>query len=65
MNVPQNETCPESLGLGEERSADVSNDLMKNAVPIGTFAGPQDFVFRFHEGKPAATNSGGQGGGQN
>jgi hypothetical protein len=66
MNVPQNETSPE-IPLSDERlgNPNPSNELLKNAVPIGKFAGPQDFVLRFHDGKLVAANSGKQGGGQN
>ena len=65
MNAPQSETRPEILNLRDEQLGNVPNGLIKNAVPVGTFAGPQDFVLRFHDGKLVATNSGGQGGGQN
>ena len=65
MNIPRNETRPEILNLRDEQLVNVPNDLIKNAVPVGTFAGPQDFVLRFHDDKLVATNSGGQGGGQN
>ena len=34
-------------------------------VPIGTFAGSQEFILRIHNGKPVAANTGDQGGGQN
>ena len=64
MNVPQNETSTE-IPLSDEELAKSSNELLKNAVPIGKFAGPQDFVLRFHDGKLVAANSGKQGGGQN
>jgi hypothetical protein len=64
MNVPHNETSTE-IPLSDEELANPSNELLKNAVPIGKFAGPQDFVLRFHDGKPVAANSGKQGGGQN
>jgi len=53
------------LTLRDEQLVNVPNDLIKNAVPVGTFAGPQDFVLRFHDDKLIATNSGGQGSGQN
>ena len=65
MNAPQNETRPESPNLRDEQLGNIPNGLIKNAVPVGTFAGPQDFVLRFHDGKLVAMNSGGQGGGQN
>jgi hypothetical protein len=65
MNTPQNETCPEIPNLRDEQLGNVPDGLIKNAVPLGTFAGPQDFVLRFHDGKLVATDSGGQGGGQN
>ena len=64
MNVPQNETSTE-ISLSDEQLANPSNELLKNAVPIGKFAGPQDFVLRFHDGRLVAANSGKQGGGQN
>jgi hypothetical protein len=64
MNVPKNETSTENP-LSEEQLASPSNELLKNAVPLGKFAGPQDFVLRFHDGKLVAANSGKQGGGQN
>ena len=38
---------------------------LEEFVPIGTFAGPQDFVLRIRNGKPIAENAGDQGGGQN
>jgi hypothetical protein len=65
MNPSGNKTRPETLDRSDERLAKVPNDLIKNAMPVGTFAGPQDFVLRFHDGKLVATNSGEQGGGQN
>ena len=40
-------------------------DLLKTRTPIGTFAGPQDFVIRIRNGKLVAANTGDQGGGQN
>jgi hypothetical protein len=64
MNVPQNETSIE-IPLSGEQLANPSNELLKKAVPIGKFAGPQDFVLRIHDGKLVAANSGQQGGGQN
>ena len=64
MNVPRNETSTE-IPLSDEQLANPSNELLKNAVPIGIFAGPQDFVLRFRDGKLVAANSGKQGGGQN
>ena len=64
MNVPQYETRTE-IPLSDEQRANPSNELFKNAVPIGKFAGPQDFVLRFHDGKLVAADSGKQGGGQN
>ena len=53
------------LTLSDEQLVNVPNDLIKNAVPVGTFAGPQDCVLRFHDDKLVATNSGRQGSGQN
>ena len=38
---------------------------LEEFVPIGTFAGSQDFVLRIRKGKPIAANTGDQGGGQN
>jgi hypothetical protein len=64
MNVPQSETSTE-IPLSDQQPANPSNELLKNAVPIGNFAGPQDFVLRFHDGKLVAADSGKQGGGQN
>ena len=64
MNVQQNETSIE-IPLSDEDLANPANELLKSAVPIGKFAGPQDFVLRFHNGKLVAANSGKQGGGQN
>ena len=64
MNVPQYATITENP-LSEEQLANPSNELLKNAVPIGKFAGAQDFVLRFHDGKLVAANSGRRGGGQN
>ena len=64
MNVTQHETSTE-ISQSEEQRANPSNELLKDAVPIGKFAGPQDFVLRFHDGKLVAANSGKQGGGQN
>jgi len=64
MNVPQNETRTE-IPFSDEDLANPSDELLKNAVPIGKFAGPQDLVLRFHDGKLVAANSGKQGGGQN
>jgi hypothetical protein len=64
MNVSQNEKSTE-IPLSDEQLANPSNELLKNAVPIGKFAGPQDFVLRFHDGKLVTANSGKQGGGQN
>jgi hypothetical protein len=61
MNAPRNEKRPEFLPLRDEQLVNVPNDQIKNAVPVGTFAGPQDFVLRFHDDKLVATNSGGQG----
>jgi hypothetical protein len=34
-------------------------------VPIGTFAGSQEFILRIRNGEPVAANTGDQGGGQN
>jgi hypothetical protein len=65
MNVPQNETSTGIANLFDQKAVNPSDELLKNAVPIGTFAGPQDFVLRFHDGKLVAANSGKQGGGQN
>jgi hypothetical protein len=65
MNASRNETRSEIFNLRDEQLVNLANDLAKNAVPAGTFAGSQDFVLRFHDGKATATNSGGQGGGQN
>lgn len=65
MNMPQNEALTEVRTRGEERSTNLPDGLFRNAAPIGTFAGQQDFVVRFHDGKPVAMNSGEQGGGQN
>ena len=56
MNVPQNETSTE-ISLSDEQLANPSNELLKNAVPIGKL--------RFHDGRLVAANSGKQGGGQN
>jgi hypothetical protein len=39
--------------------------LLEEFVPIGTFAGSQDFVLRIRNGKPTPANTGDQGGGQN
>ena len=64
MNVPQNETITGNP-LSDEQLANPANELLKNAVPIGKFAGAQDFVLRFNDGKQVAANSGKQGGGQN
>ena len=64
MNVPQYEKSTE-IPLSDEQRATPSNELLKSAVPIGKFAGPQDFVLRFHDGKLVAADSGKQGGGQN
>ena len=64
MNVPQSETSTE-IPLSDQQPAYPSIELLKNAVPIGNFAGPQDFVLRFHDGKLVAADSGKQGGGQN
>ena len=64
MNVPQNETSTE-IPLSDEHRGNPANKLLKNAVPIGKFAGPQDFVLRFHDGRLVAANSGQPGGGQN
>jgi hypothetical protein len=38
---------------------------LEECAPIGTFAGTNDFVVRIRDGKPAAANTGDQGGGQN
>jgi hypothetical protein len=38
---------------------------LEECAPIGTFAGTKDFVVRIRDGKPAAANTGDQGGGQN
>ena len=65
MNVPQNETSAGIANLFDEKTVNPADELLKNAVPIGTFAGPQDFVLRFHDGTLVAANSGKQGGGQN
>ena len=64
MNVSQYETSTQ-IPLSDEQRATPSDELLKNAVPIGKFAGPQDFVLRFHDGKLVAADSGKQGGGQN
>jgi hypothetical protein len=40
-------------------------ELVANLVPIGTFAGTNDFVVRLRNGQPIAANTGDQGGGQN
>jgi hypothetical protein len=64
MNVPQNVTSTE-IPFSDQPLSNPANELLKIAVPIGKFAGPQDFVLRFQDGKPVAANSGKQGGGQN
>jgi hypothetical protein len=64
MNVPHNETTTE-IPLSDERLGNPSNELLWNAVPIGKFAGPQDFVLRFYDGKLIAANSRQPRGGQN
>ena len=38
---------------------------LEEFVPIGTFAGSQDIILRIRNGKPVASNTGDQGGGQN
>jgi hypothetical protein len=38
---------------------------LEEFVPIGTFAGSQEFILRIRDGKPVAANTGDQGGGQN
>ena len=38
---------------------------LEEFVPIGTFAGSQEFILRISNGKPVAANTGDQGGGQN
>jgi hypothetical protein len=40
-------------------------ELMAIGTPSGTFAGTTDIVIRLRNGKPIATNAGGQGAGQN
>jgi len=38
---------------------------LKEFVPVGTFAGANDFVVRIRDGRPIPADSGDQGGGQN
>jgi hypothetical protein len=38
---------------------------LEEFVPIGTFAGSQEFILRICNGEPVAANTGDQGGGQN
>jgi hypothetical protein len=38
---------------------------LQEFVPIGTFAGSEEFILRVSNGKPVAANTGDQGGGQN
>jgi hypothetical protein len=38
---------------------------LEEFIPIGTFAGSQQFILRICNGKPVAANTGDQGGGQN
>jgi hypothetical protein len=64
LNVPQNETITGNP-LSDQQLANPANELLKNAVPIGKFAGAQDFVLRFHDGRLVVANSGKQGDGQN
>jgi hypothetical protein len=42
MNVPQNETTTE-IPLSDEYLGNPSNELPKNALPVGKFAGPAGF----------------------
>jgi hypothetical protein len=44
---------------------DSAPELKNMAKPVGNFAGGTDFVLRFHDGDPVATDTGDQGGGQN
>ena len=62
--MPENETITGNP-LSDQQLANPANELLKNAVPIGKFAGAQDFVLRFHDGKLVGANSGKQGDGQN
>jgi hypothetical protein len=49
-----------------EQSDGLKNKLpLEEFVPIGTFAGSQEFILRIRDGKPVAANTGDQGGGQN
>jgi hypothetical protein len=40
-------------------------NLTEDLVPVGTFAGSQDFIVRVRNGSSVAANTGDQGSGQN
>jgi hypothetical protein len=40
-------------------------NLLEMRTPIGSFAGPQDFLIRIRKGDLVAADTGDQGGGQN
>ena len=50
---------------GKDRPSSMEAISLEECAPIGTFAGTNDFVVRIRDGKPAAANTGDQGGGQN
>ena len=61
MNAVQ--TGIESVTKDSDRSKDRFS--LEDFVPMGTFAGSQDFILRIRNGRPIIANTGDQGGGQN
>jgi hypothetical protein len=64
MNTVQKDQRPRTGGA-DLFIRDSAVELMNLAKPVGNFAGETDFVLRFHDGDPVATDTGDQGGGQN
>jgi hypothetical protein len=49
----------------QEESSLPANDFSELCEPVGSFAGPRDFVLRIRKGKAVPADTGEQGGGQN
>jgi hypothetical protein len=62
MNVQKN---IQTQTKEREHSPLPAPDLSKLRIPVGSFAGSQDYVVRIRNGQFVAADTGDQGGGQN
>jgi hypothetical protein len=49
----------------KDRPGSTEKIALQGCIPVGTFAGSDDFVVRIRDGRPTPSDTGDQGGGQN